>query len=515
MMDLPPTWCATTVAAISDPLRYGYTASADPQADGPRMLRITDIQNGQVQWPDVPRCEIAPEKRDDFLLSPGDIVFARTGGTVGKSFLIRNVPEPAVFASYLIKVAPATDVDPRYLYWFFQSPSYWDQIALKKGGLQGNVNAKTLGSIELPFAPTNEQRRIVERIEALFDEIDRGVESLRTAHSMVALYRQSLLKSAFEGRLTADWRTKNADKLESPDALMDYIRKERQDAYKIALDDHQQVVAEWRTAGEQGKKPANPKRPADLPEQPNGSDPHCPTPTDWLWLPLSGLGRVTGGLTKNQTRASLRLTAKYLRVANVYSNRLELDEIKEIGVTEYEMHRTRLSAGDLLFVEGNGSIGQIGRVAIWDGSLPDMSHQNHLIRFRANGLLSSRFALYFMMSPVGRSLIAAQASSTSGLHTLSIGKVENLPLPICSRAEQVEIVRVIDACLEAVDVLIAEVSSALARAEALRQSVLKEAFSGQLVPQDSTDEPASHLLARIRAERATTPAKPQETTAHA
>ena len=508
MTELPPVWCVTTVAAISDPLRYGYTASANPEADGPKMLRITDIQNGQVQWAGVPRCEIAPEKRGEFLVSSGDIVFARTGGTVGKSFLIREVPEPAVFASYLIKVAPTTGVEPRYLYWFFQSLSYWDQVALKKGGLQGNVNAKALGSIELPFAPSNEQRRIADRIETLFDEIDRGVESLRTANRTIDLYRQSLLKSAFEGRLTTRWRAENGDKLESPDALLARIRAERESHYEAAVDDWERGLVKWRRGGGKGRKPAKPKQPAGFAVKAKvPTDVVATTPTQWLWLALLELGQVTGGLTKNPKRNALPQRAKYLRVANIYSNRLELDEIMEIGITEDELQKTRLAAGDLLFVEGNGSIKQIGRVAIWDGSVPDMTHQNHLIRFSANGLLSSRFALYFMMSPIGRQRITAQASSTSGLHTLSISKVGSLLVPFCSPAEQAEIVRILDDRLEAADRLDAEIEAAFARAEALRQSILKEALSGQLVPQDPTDEPASALLARIRVERAKVPAK--------
>ena len=214
------------------------------------------------------------------------------------------------------------------------------------------------------------------------------------------------------------------------------------------------------------------------------------------------LGQVTGGLTKNQERNALPLKAKYLRVANVYSNRLDLDEIKEIGVTKEELRKTGLATGDLLFVEGNGSIEQIGRVAIWDGSVSDMTHQNHLIRFSANGLLLSRFALYFMMSPIGRGRITAQASSTSGLHTLSISKVEALPIPFCSSTEQAEIVEILDSRLGAAEVLGREIDANLARADALHQSILKRAFTGKLVPQDPEDEPASNLLDGIRVGRA-------------
>ncbi|SDX51802.1 type I restriction enzyme, S subunit [Paracoccus sanguinis] len=350
----------------------------------------------------------------------------------------------------------------------------------------------------------------------MFDEIDKGVESLQTARTTLGLHRQSLLKSAFEGRLTADWRAKNADILEAPENLLARIQAERDTRYKAALDAWQDALAKWRADGEKGKKPAKPKRPKDFigsAKIPSGAT--VPVPAEWLIPAMSDLGQTTGGLTKNQKRNALPLKAKYLRVANVYSNRLELDEIMEIGVTEEELLKTSLIAGDLLFVEGNGSIEQIGRVAIWDGSIPNMTHQNHLIRFSSDGILSSRFALYFMMSPVGRKLIEAQASSTSGLHTLSISKIEGLPVPVCSPAEQTEIVRILDEKLEAADALEAEIDAALTRANALRQSILKKAFSGQLVPQDPDDEPAPALLERIKTDRAKAPCAKKRKTAHA
>jgi type I restriction enzyme S subunit len=228
-------------------------------------------------------------------------------------------------------------------------------------------------------------------------------------------------------------------------------------------------------------------------------------PDDWLWLPLSDLGAVRGGLTKNAKRGILPRKASYLRVANVYADRLELGDVAEIGVTEEEFERTRLGKGDLLFVEGNGSVDQIGRVAEWDGSIRDVTHQNHLIRFTAERTVLARYALQFMQSPLGRKAVVAQASSTSGLHTLSISKIEALPIPLCSPAEQAEIVRILDARLSAADALSAEIDAGLRRADALRQSILTAAFSGRLVPQDPADEPVAALLARIRAARAAAP----------
>lgn len=514
MTALPPAWMLCEVGDVLEPVQKTGKDEKDREIWYVDISSI-DNESNRITAPKRMRLAEAPSRARQKIRA-GDVLFSTVRPYLRNIAHVDQALDGEIASTGFTVLRGARGIEPRYL--FYKSISH-DFVSALTGEQYGvsypAVKDDQVKAQPLELPPTEEQRRIVERIEALFEEIERGVESLRTARRMIGLYRQSLLGSAFEGHLTANWRAENPNNLESPDALMARIRKERQDCHKAALDDHQRAVALWRNAGEQGKTPAKPKRPAKLPERPNGTDPHCATPTDWLWLPLSSLGQVTGGLTKNQARASLPLKARYLRVANVYSNRLELNEIMEIGMTEDELRRTRLSAGDLLFVEGNGSIGQIGRVAIWDGSLPDMSHQNHLIRFRTNGLLSPRFALYFMMSPVGRRLITAQASSTSGLHTLSIGKVENIPLPVCSRAEQLEIVRAIDVRLEAADDLIAEIGSALARAEALRQSVLKQAFSGELVPQDPTDEPASVLLARIRGERVTTSERAQKTLAHA
>jgi len=144
---LPVGWCSTSVEDVCLSLQYGYTASARREAVGPRFLRITDIQGGQVQWISVPFCEIERDQIEKYSLKQGDIVFARTGGTVGKSYIINTVPEVAVFASYLIRLTAHPAINPRFLYNFFQSASYWEQIGLKKGGLQGNVNATTLSSL--------------------------------------------------------------------------------------------------------------------------------------------------------------------------------------------------------------------------------------------------------------------------------------------------------------------------------------------------------------------------------
>ena len=147
--------------------------------------------------------------------------------------------------------------------------------------------------------------------------------------------------------------------------------------------------------------------------------------------PLSELATITGGLTKNSKRNTFNLKMPYLRVANVFFNRLDLNEILEIGVREDEIGKTLLEAGDLLFVEGNGSIEQIGRVAIWDGSINQILHQNHLIkaRFHKKTILPE-YALFYFMSQEGRQQIISKSVSTSGLNSLSVNKISSLILPM-------------------------------------------------------------------------------------
>ena len=147
--------------------------------------------------------------------------------------------------------------------------------------------------------------------------------------------------------------------------------------------------------------------------------------------PLSEVAKITGGLTKNSNRNTFETKMPYLRVANVFYNMLDLREILEIGVKEEEIEKTLLQAGDLLFVEGNGSIEQIGRVAIWDGSIDPILHQNHLIKARFNNeIIAPEYALFYFMLQDGRQQIISKSVSTSGLNTLSVNKVSSLLLPI-------------------------------------------------------------------------------------
>ncbi len=427
----------------------------------------------------------------------GDVLFAKITPCMenGKMAVVPALHNGLGFGSTEFHVLRAhLGISPQFVYYFVSSRAFRHVAEHNMSGAVGQRRVTTpyLSACRIPVPPTAEQHRIVAKIEELFSELDQGVASLKTAREQLKVYRQSLLKIAFEGKLTATWRAEHRDQLEPATALQRRIAHEREARY-------QQQLADWQSQGKPGPKPKPPKplpsltpeELAELPELPEG----------WGWFRLEDVSDVSGGLTKNQKREQLSATRPYLRVANVYANRLELDEVHSIGVTESELARVTLEKGDLLIVEGNGSIDQIGRVALWLGQISGCVHQNHLIKARPLKLSASKFLLYFLMSELGRKFIVRAASSTSGLHTLSISKVEGLFVPLCPSNEQVEVVAELESKLSEADQLDQTLATALQQADALRQSILKKAFCGQLVKQDKNDEPATALLERIRAER--------------
>ena len=198
---LPEGWVETDVGSLMSFIQYGHTASAITRATGPRFLRITDIRDSGVDWNTVPSCDLTAEEQEKYRLRPGDLVFARTGATTGKSYLIRTLPD-AVFASYLIRLRPTDGIDPAFVYWFFQSPTYWSQISKGKRGVgQPNVNATVLASLRVPVAPSPEQHRIVAILEELFSVVNHLEADINAKLKSAQGLRQSILERAFAGQL--------------------------------------------------------------------------------------------------------------------------------------------------------------------------------------------------------------------------------------------------------------------------------------------------------------------------
>lgn len=191
---LPDGWEWHSVKKLSHNIQYGHTAKAESNGNA-KFLRITDIQDGKIDWQGVPTVSLEEKEISKYALNDDDLIFARSGATAGKSILIKNAPKDAVFASYLIRIVPnKKDIIPEYLSYFFLTPAYWEVVGQNAAGAaQPNINGTKLSEFIVPVAPQGEQKRIVEKLDALLTRIDTAIEHLQESVTMAdALYASEL-----------------------------------------------------------------------------------------------------------------------------------------------------------------------------------------------------------------------------------------------------------------------------------------------------------------------------------
>ena len=206
---IPSNWCWTRWGNLSNNIQYGVNTPATTEGNA-RLVRISDIQENKIIWDKVPYCNIDDKLVEQYLIKENDILFARTGGTVGKSVMAIDVISNAVFAGYLIRSNYSKKLNGKYLKYFMESELYWTQLKIgTTATAQPNCNGKTLGKMVFPLSPINEQQRIVNRIESLFAKLDRAKELIENTLAQFEQNKMAILHKAFTGELTAKWRKEN------------------------------------------------------------------------------------------------------------------------------------------------------------------------------------------------------------------------------------------------------------------------------------------------------------------
>jgi type I restriction enzyme S subunit len=494
-------WKAEELTHLVERIDYGHTASAVDAPSGPRFLRITDIQDEHVDWSSVPSCEIASREIDQYRLSPGDIVFARTGATTGKSYLIQKCPE-AVFASYLIRLRLRPGILPAYLFHFFKSADYWGQINQKKKGTgQPGVNSTILATLRVPIAPANEQSRIVEALDSYLTRLDAATEGLKRVEANLKRYRASVLKAAVEGNLVpteAELAKKEKREYEPASVLLERILKERRHRWEQA------ELAKMKAKGEVPKndkwkdKYEEPSAPdtSDLPELPEG----------WCWATVEQLasdeprsiqsGPFGSSLLHSEFRPAGKLVVGIDNVQDGYFSMGSENRISEEKFSSLAKYLAR--PGDVLVTV----MATIGRTCVVPTGLEPAIITKHVYRITSDSALVTPRCLHLALwgAPKVREQMFGQVQGQTrpGLN----GEIlRRLCIPLPAREEQDRIVAAVESGLSKVDTLRAMVGKGLKHIARLRQSILRWAFEGKLVDRDPDDEPASVLLERIRRER--------------
>lgn len=393
-----------------------------------------------------------------------------------------------------IVMPPSAAIDTTFLLRRLSANDFVEFACRRYEGDRPRVKFDQLASFE--WHPAAEQIRIVEKLEELLPDLDAGVAELQAAQKKLQQYRQSLLKAAVEGSLTTAWREAHPPPTESGAELLARILRERQARWEA------QQLAKFEA---RNKAPTKGWREAYVEPAPPSTEGMPPLPPRWAWASAEQLCTfITKGTTppKGHDTGGKRVIP-FLRVTNLTDRGvLDLTDRVLVSTATHEgfLARSKVFPGDVLM----NIVGPpLGQVALVPDTSPEWNINQAIAIFRAVAGVLPDFVCSYLLSPVAQQWLKTRAKTTAGQTNLTLEVCRQLPIPLPPIAEQEAVVSALTDQLEALGGLADAVHAVDRQSSAQRQNLLRAAFAGQLVPQDPNDEPASALLARIRAERAT------------
>jgi type I restriction enzyme S subunit len=476
-----------------------WVESKDQDLNGSvRLIQLADIGDGEFRNKSARFLTTAKAAElGCSYLREGDLLIARMPDPLGRAclFPLKGEHMFVTVVDVCIVRLGHSQINNRYFLYALNSPASRKKISdFQTGSTRKRISRGNLSTIEFPIPPLAEQHRIVAKIEELFSELDQGVVSLKAAREQLKVYRQSLLKNAFEGKLTAAWRATHRDQLETAAALQQRIARQREARY-------QQQLAGWQAAGQPGPKPKAPKtlppltseELAELPELPEG----------WEWMKLGEfIESIDAGKSfKCDEREPSPTEIGVAKVSAVTWGEYDESESKTCTDTNKENEAYFIRQGDFLLSRAN-TIDLVGACVIAKRITKKVMLSDKTLRIRFDGFSQDFFLQYLRCRTGRRQIMVLSTGNQESMRNIGQERIRSIAVPICSEAEARALLEELESKLSEADQLDQTLATALQQADALRQSILKKAFCGQLVKQDENDESASALLERIRAEKA-------------
>lgn len=402
---IPDNWKWIRWGDLSEKIQYGYNAPAKSEGRI-KMVRISDIQDNKVLWDTVPYCEMEEEQIADYLLRENDILFARTGGTVGKSYIVSDIPEDAIFAGYLIRTSYSNKLCSQYMKFFMESKLYWKQ--LRNGTIataQPNCNGQTLSKMMVPLPPFTEQLRIVATVEKAFEQIDE-IDILQVQYSAdLEVLKSKIIDAGIQGKLTEQLPEDG-----TAEELLEQIAEEKK-----------RLVKEKKI-----------KKGRQLPEIIT-DDKSIDIPDNWTWVRLGDISQIYGGkrIPAGRSLTTENTGHKYIRVSEMKNRTVLTDSLMYVPEDIYPSISRYIINKEDVYITVAGTIGRVGTIPEEiDGANLTENADRVVFRNLNKDWLVSCLDSSFVQKQIA--MVTTQVAQPK----LAIKRIEELVIPLPPFAEQ-------------------------------------------------------------------------------
>ncbi len=493
LYELPKGWAWVTVEQISTKVTDGVHKTPNYVNSGIPFISVNNLSDrGTINFKQCKYITIEEHQELFKRCNPeiGDILLSKVG-TVGLTAVINTTKDFSLFVNTAL-IKPVYDLASANFFSFAIRYGFWSSFynSYISGSTQKFIGTKNISLLPVPLPPLAEQHRIVAKIEELFTQLDAGVELLKKVKAKLKRYRQTVLKAAVEGNLTKEWRTAHQGELEPASVLLERILKQRRQKWEA--EQLAKMQAQGKTPKDDSwklkyKEPVAPDT-SELPELPDG----------WCWATLTMLCSAIGDVDHKMPKAQEK-GIPYISTRDFLPDGdINFEDTKKISLEDFEKLCRKIYPvkGDILL----SRYGTVGEVRLIKSNLNfQASYSIAIIKpidYEINKFMAISLETETVQKQI-RKYIRGVAQPDLGL-----AHIKELALPFSSSLEQKEIIGEIERHISVIKQLEKTVDTNIKRAEKLRQSILKQAFTGQLVPQDPNDEPAEKLLERIKAEKA-------------